>query len=234
MRVLVTRPEPDAERTAERLAARGHQALIAPLTRIVATGAPPPAGPFDALILTSAHAVAALRPSILGGRPVFAVGHRTAAAARAAGLGPVHIAEGDAQALAALVAHRLPPGAALVHAAGRHRKAEPESSLRQAGFAVHVWEVYEACAADALPDGISLCLKSGEIGAALHFSRRHAGLLVELAAAAGLSGELGILKHLCLSHDVAAPLAARGLSVVVSPEPKEEALLSSLDAIGRP
>ncbi|MET0527101.1 MAG: uroporphyrinogen-III synthase, partial [Microvirga sp.] len=43
MRVLVTRSPDDAERTAARLAALGHEALIAPVTRIVPTGDAAPA-----------------------------------------------------------------------------------------------------------------------------------------------------------------------------------------------
>ena len=34
MRLLVTRPEPDAARTAEALRARGHEVLVAPLLRV--------------------------------------------------------------------------------------------------------------------------------------------------------------------------------------------------------
>ena len=34
MRLLVTRPEPDATRQAEKLAARGHEAVLAPLLLI--------------------------------------------------------------------------------------------------------------------------------------------------------------------------------------------------------
>ena len=56
MRILVTRPREQGEATAARLAALGHEALVAPLLTIVPTSGFPPAGPCDALIVTSANA----------------------------------------------------------------------------------------------------------------------------------------------------------------------------------
>ncbi|MFD0460673.1 hypothetical protein ACFQY9_00920 [Microvirga aerilata] len=60
MRVLVTRSPDAAARTARKLAVRGHEACLAPVTRIVPTGAPVPDGPYIALIVTSARSVEAL------------------------------------------------------------------------------------------------------------------------------------------------------------------------------
>ena len=77
MRFLVTRSPDDAVRTGQKLAAIGHEACLAPLTRIVPTGDPLPADPCDALIVTSAHAGDAL-PALDRRKPVFAVGERTA------------------------------------------------------------------------------------------------------------------------------------------------------------
>jgi uroporphyrinogen-III synthase len=54
MRVLVTRPAREAESTARRLQARGHQAVVAPVLEIVRTGFTLPEGPFDAVLATRA------------------------------------------------------------------------------------------------------------------------------------------------------------------------------------
>ncbi len=95
MRLLVTRPEPDAERTAAALRARGHSVVIAPLLRIepladAAIGA----GPWAAVLVTSAniaHAIAGhAKRADLTHLPVFAVGERSAHAMRIAGLRPRH------------------------------------------------------------------------------------------------------------------------------------------------
>jgi uroporphyrinogen-III synthase len=232
MRVLLTRSAEDSARTARRLASHGHDAVIAPLTAIVATGTAPPSVEPDAAILTSAHAVPAL--VTLGTRaPVFAVGRRTAEAAREAGFPTVSTAQGDAADLAALVRRSLPPGAAMLHVAGRHRKAEPEASLRAAGFRVNVWEAYEACAVPRLPDNLPPLLEAGRIDAALHYSRRSAGLLVDLCAREGLLPSFRGLAHVCLSADVAVPLSAVGIAPAIAAEPNEEALLAALDSFPR-
>jgi uroporphyrinogen-III synthase len=232
MRVLVTRPEADAQRTAARLAERGHAAILAPVTVIVPTNAPPPGDPWDAVLLTSANAVPALRQLSVGTRPVFAVGPRTAAAARAAGIADVHEAEGAASALAALVQAMLPAGTHLLHAAAQDRKDEPERSLLTAGYPVLVWETYRAKPVEEPPEALADGLRTGRIDAALHFSRRSASILVRLVEAAGLLQPFRALPHLCLSADVAAALHQVGGTVEVAAAPREEILLDLVDRLG--
>ncbi len=233
MRLLVTRAAADAARTAERLAALGHEAVVAPVIALVPTGAPPPAGSFDAVLLTSAHAAPALAHLDRKDLPVFAVGSRTAAAAREAGLRDVREAAGDAAALAAVLVRRaLPPGARLLHAAGRDRKAEPEASLEGAGYGVAVWEVYAAESLPALPPRIRDELRTGGLDGALHYSRRSAEILLALARAEGLLDALLPLTHLCLSEDVAAPLrAAFAARIRVGERPEERFLLAAIDPV---
>lgn len=228
-RVLVTRPAADARRTAARLAALGHEAVLAPVLAIAPTAEPAPAGPFDAVILTSANALPFVPPErkLL---PTFVVGERTAAAARAAGFARVRVGAGEARSLARLVADHLRPPARLLHAAGRDRKAEPGLSLAARGFEVAAWEAYEARALSSLRDEAQEALAAGTIAAVLHYSRRSAALLLALAGADGLVGALRPPLHLCLSADAAAPLREAGLGrILVAPRLDEAALLALLD-----
>ena len=83
MRLLLTRPEPDAQRTAAALRAQGHDVIIAPLLRIEpAADAEIGAGPWAAVLITSANAAHAVtahaRVAPLRALPVFAVGRRSA------------------------------------------------------------------------------------------------------------------------------------------------------------
>lgn len=236
MRIWVARPEPGATRTAGRLAALGHQALIAPVLTLAPTGARLPGGTASGLILTSANAVRVLDPEDLARFrqcPVFAVGARTAALAREAGFVDVRIAGGDAQALARLVAASLPSSAALVHATGAERKAEPGASLAAAGFQVQACAVYAMRRIPALSRFTAEALAGGTIDAVLHYSRRSAEAAHDLTSAAGRSGAFRALTHYCLSADVAAPLVEAGIAVHFVPErPNEDALLSGLSAPG--
>lgn len=228
MKVLVTRSAPDAARTARKLAALGHAACLAPVTRIVPTGDPAPEAPYDALIVTSAHAADAVA-GLDRQKPVFAVGGHTADAVRARGFNDITVAEGDAVSLSRLIRGQLRPGLVLLHVTARHHKDEPAASLRAAGFSVLQWEAYEAKAVEALPEAAVEALRAGQIGLALHYSRRSADLVVRLAEEAGLAPNLRAVLHLCLSADVAAPLTMAGAATRVAGDPSEDALLRLLD-----
>ena len=118
--MLVTRPEPGAAETAQRLTTLGWEPVLAPALTL----APRPfalAGA-QALLLTSRAAARALPPAGLPpGLPVLAVGEATAAEARRHGWRDVTAAAGDAAALAALAAERLDAARRAAAAGGRHR-----------------------------------------------------------------------------------------------------------------
>ena len=141
MRLLVTRPEPDAERTAAALRARGHVVLVVPLLRIepVEQAAIGP-GPFVALLVTSANAAPAIarhaRFAQLRTLPVFAVGDRSAEAMRAVGFADVASAQGDVSDLARWSLRALKPGASLLYLAGADRSGDLAGLLSGRGFAV--------------------------------------------------------------------------------------------------
>jgi uroporphyrinogen-III synthase len=235
MRVLVVRPEADARRTAARLAERGHEALVAPVLRIEATGAPPPQSSFDAVAVTSANAVPALasiRERVVGA-PLFAVGRRTAEALAKAGLPTAHVAPGDGASLADLVAATVGPGGTVLHVAGRDRKGEPAASLERRGCRVVVWTAYAAVAVASLPDAARRALEEGALDAALQYSRRSAETLLTLAADAGCFVALLSLRHACLSQDAAAPLHSAGARrLIVAARPDEDSLFQALDSAG--
>lgn len=143
MRVLVTRPEPSATRTAERLKAMGHEPLLLPLfvathdrsaiERTLADERP------DALVVTSAEALRALGTAgSLADLPLFAVGDRTAAAAREAGFHTIETAAGDGRALAGLLAARFSnaPKPSLLYLAGEPRAPHLEQALAEQRFTV--------------------------------------------------------------------------------------------------
>lgn len=231
MRVLVTRAAVDAPRTVEALAARGHDAVRAPVTEVRATGAAVPWARADALAATSHHAFAALDANVDRSLPVFAVGRRTAEAARAAGFRDLRVGTGDAAGLATLLHLTLPRPARLLYLAGRHRKPDLEAALDAAGCAVEVAETYAAEAVERWPDAVLDALRGGRVDAALHFSRRSADLALGLADAAGLGDALLGLRHACLSADAAAPLLERGAAAVAWTEhPDEDSLMAVLAA----
>ena len=121
MRVLVTRPLEDGQAIAGRLAALGHQTLLAPLlTTRFFDGPEPDLADVQAILATSANGVRAfVRRSIRRDVPLFAVGPQTAEEARNAGFADVRDADGDARTLAAAAARwAAPDKGTLLHVAG--------------------------------------------------------------------------------------------------------------------
>jgi uroporphyrinogen-III synthase len=238
MRLLVTRPAPDNARTAEALRARGHEVTLAPVLRVEAdAGAELGAGPWAAVLITSANAVRAVadhprKPECLR-HPAFCVGRRSAEAARAAGFADVVAADGNADDLARLVAARAPalaPNHPLLWLAGEDRAGDLAGALAAKGVTVHTVVLYRAVAETTLPAGVRAALGRGAIDGVLHYSRRSADAFEAIAMAARIDLKSLPTKHYCLSAQVAAPLRELGIeSVVVAAHPDEAALLALLD-----
>jgi uroporphyrinogen-III synthase len=236
VRILLTRPEPDAQRTAAALRAQGHDVITAPLLRIEpAADAQIGEGPWAAVLITSANAAHAVavhaRVATLRALPVFAVGRRSAEAMGAAGFADVTSADGDASDLARLVAARLQPAAPLLYLAGEDRSGDLASDLRARGFAVETTMIYRAIAATGLPPAAENALASG-IDGVLHFSRRSAEVFVDAARAAGMLERALQTAHFCLSGPIAEPLALAGAADIrVAERPNEAVLLALIDAV---
>ena len=94
MRVVVTRPQADSERTAAALEALGHEVLVTPLMRIEPVAADL-AGTWSAIVITSANALHAVPATADKTLPMFVVGDRSAEAAWRAGFSEVSSANGD-------------------------------------------------------------------------------------------------------------------------------------------
>lgn len=231
-RVLVTRPEPEAGATARRLAPAGFRPLVLPLSQIVPL--PPVPLPLDAASVAATSA-AALRfagadfLAPLGGKPLFAVGSRTAAMGRAAGFRQVRHAAADAEALARLIlAEATGPVAYLC---GRVRRPDFEHSLRAGGMAVVAIETYDTQALTPAPDRLP-DLSGGEpVDAVLLFSGLGAQALGTLAAQPASAALLRPAAVFALSSRILAALPAawpgEGGRFAAS-EPNEDALVALL------
>ena len=233
MRVLVTRPLEDAERTAAELKARGHEAILAPLMDIRFRSGPLlTLDGVQAILVTSANGIRALAVrSKQRDLPIFAVGPQSAEAARNAGFADVKSANGDATALAeAVKGWARPEAGPLFHAAGAETKGDLAARLSAAGFQVESEVLYEAVPAETLPPDAESALAGGEAEAVLLYSPRSARIFVACLMRAGLAESARRLTALCISDAAAAPLAALPFRVVrVAGHPDQDRLLALLD-----
>jgi uroporphyrinogen-III synthase len=231
LKMLVTRPEPDASETAARLAALDIEPVLEPLLihETLPTSLPDPSG-FAAMALSSASALRALHErgalARYTGLRLFAVGDRSATVARSFGFTDVISAGGSFADLVERLAHARLPGP-VFYPAGIDRVGDLARSLAAFGVMVITTQVYRMRPAAALSAGVRDALAAGQIAAALFYSRRTAETFLELAAA-GLDRRtrtrLGVL---CLSEAVASPLVdAHFVRVGLADHPSEEAMMS--------
>jgi uroporphyrinogen-III synthase len=232
MRLLVTRPLPDAEATALRLRAAGHDVIIEPLLRAELLEHADAADP-TAIAVTSRNGVRALaawrQSAGWRDRPVFAVGAATAATATESGFTDVRSADGDGEALARLIATSLDPGATILYPAAEVRSPAMELALRDSGFDVEVSVAYRMIAADRLPEPVVEALRAGAIDGVLLYSRQGAAVFLRLMEESQIVAALRRLTVFVLSSAVAGGLD--GIEVgrlVVADTPDEDAMMRAV------
>lgn len=224
--LLLTRPEAHARVLADRLADVPHEALFAPVLRIVPL-------PWDralaegvrGVILTSANAVPQV--AYLAPLPAWCVGGATARAAARAGFA-ARASGGDAVALIADLAAECPDGP-LLHAHGAHVARDLAEGLAGRGPQIRSAAVYEA---RLLPWPEAVCDRLAQAAAA---GRRIVAPAFSPRAAAELSARLGAwpesVRLVAISPAAAArlpPALARNATIATHPEAMEPALRAAL------
>jgi uroporphyrinogen-III synthase len=233
MRLAVTRPQDDSERTAAALRARGHEVLIAPLMQVEPVAAAIRES-WGAVVVTSANAPGAIAThparAALIKLPVFAVGRRSADACQQAGFTDVIVAGGDVRDLIRLiVARRADAAGPLLYLAGEDRAADLIGELTARGIAAEMAVVYRAASAP-FPPALIAALEAGDVEAVLHFSRRSAENYLAGAALADLTESALGVRHLCLSAQIAEPLVGAGATrVAIAARPDEASLIAMVD-----
>lgn len=240
MAVLVTRPAPDNDATASALRARNFEPLLAPLLTFQALPFQLEDGrEFRGLILTSTNALRAIGASPelarLQALPVFAVGERTAQAARDGGFQNVRVADGDASALRELVVARSPEkrGAApLLYLAATDVSRNLAGELGLRGINVATVAVYRMMRLDDFAEPVRAAFARDAIEAVLHYSQRSALAFIRAAQHSGLEISALALPQLCLSEPIAVTLREAGASrAIVAKAPTEADLLDALEQV---
>jgi uroporphyrinogen-III synthase len=218
-RVALFREREDAKASAARLRRFGFSVVCLPVIEIRTRPVRPRRARYDAVVATSDkafHADGAADTS----SPLYVVGARTGRAAQARGWRLASPPARDADELVRTLAGALKPKASVLYLAGRDRKEVIEAALSGA-FDVEIVEAYAAEARAAWRPSEARSLAS--CVAALHYSRRSAGLAATLAKTAGLEPCFLELKHVCMSRDVSAPLQAIDANRVAIAETPDEA-----------
>jgi uroporphyrinogen-III synthase len=244
MSILVTRPHPDNEATAEALRARGHVVLLAPVLKFepMAFHDDSEAG-YGAVIVTSANAIRAVAPQLrdlgLLELPLFAVGEHTATVARDIGFDEVIVAGGDAVSLRDKVMQSargklLKKKSTLLYLAGADLSRDLGGELGAEGFNVVTQTTYRMVPVRHLPREVCEGFAAHGIAAVLHYSRRSARAFLEAARDEGVEISALAIPQCCLSEAVAGVLRDAGAQVLVAATPDENALFEALERALRP
>jgi uroporphyrinogen-III synthase len=235
MRLLVTRPEPDAAATAARLAALGHQPLVQPLLRISFNDPPRELERPAAILITSQNAVRALGgwPQTKEWRdvPVFAAGPATARAASALGFSDIRTGAREAASLADTVIGNVVRGSGpVLYPAARDRAGALAGGLTARGYDVRTVEAYQADAVGSLTPHVREALAAGTIDGVLLYSGRTAKAYLTAADAEALNAALARPEYFVISQHVADIVGSTGGRVHVAARPDEDSLMALIPA----
>jgi uroporphyrinogen-III synthase len=194
---------------------------------------------YGAVVVTSANAVRALvghpAEKPLLPLPLFAVGERTAEAARQVGFQNVTAAGGDAASLRDLMtkggrAKGLAKTKPLLYLAGADLSRDLAGELREHGFEVVTATSYRMAPVADLSHAACDAFAAHRIVAVLHYSRRSARAFLDAARAGGVEISALAVPQCCLSEAIAAILREAGAPhVAVAAAPDESALFDAMD-----
>ncbi len=222
MRIWITRAQPGADATAERLRALHFAPVITPVLQVQALQDAPSLEGVGAVAFTSGNAVRAFAGLIAERElPVFAVGDSTAAAAREAGFTQVTSAAGDVSALADRIAQdRQDFVGEVLYPAPAEPAGDLVAALADRGVPARSLPVYRTAAADFTtpPDIDAVMIHSAKA------ARR-------LAQDPALAPAAPAMAAICISAAAAEPLSDAGFrEILVASAPNEAAMLEALRA----
>jgi len=228
--LLVTRPKLEAKPTAHALEMKGHHAVFAPMLLISQVSFEIP-DTERSLIVTSKNSVRFGLANIKNkGRPVFAVGEQTAAAAREFGFTNVTVGPGTARELLPILQEcGDTQKRAYSHLCGNEVAYDICGALKQDGIDATTTTTYQTIPNNHFSPSVVEAFELGEIDGVLFYSARTATIFEETIAELGQHKWLREMVAYCLSSRTADQLLGPWRSVEIAAQPTEQAVFSLFD-----
>lgn len=218
---LITRPEPAASALAKQVTAMGFAVCVSPLITYRDVSVSIDLDSYGGVILSSAAAVPALiRLANSAVHQVYAVGPKTAEAARGAGFQVIEGA-GDAQALIQCV-QAAAPQSPLIHLRGDHSIGDIASKLSAGGIETDECVVYQQLEGRLSPSAQALLCGDSPVILPL-YSPRSAAILTQGVAPKAPVVPVFLSHAVQQSYDWPLPKSAR-----VAAQPNGAAMLDTL------
>jgi len=232
MKILVTRPLEESRATAKALGDLGYDAHIAPMFEIIlCADSAPIKSNTQGIIFTSKTAVRAFCENhATRDLPAWCVGDETESAAKQAGFGTTHSADGDSIALGRkLIEEYDPKRGTLIRIAGDNTPGKLDDLLREKGFNLERHTLYQVRPIERFDEATATLIAQKAIDGVMFFSPFTAQIFTGCAAKAGLAEACRALTAWCISDETARALGALPFRHrIVAPRPTRSALLSLL------
>lgn len=236
MRLLITRPQPDASISADRLRQLGHEVLISSVLNVTFSNNPLTWHQDMGLVVTSRNGIRALSTlstdEMRTKATLFTVGDATAALAKEAEFKNIISASGDVDGLVSLIADKKP--ASTLYICGRDRKSELDAKLQKRGIPVDIAERYHADFATSLTKETINAFEKQTLDGVLHYSARSAEAFSLLMKQKIVSYSTKQITHFCLAKAISSVLDRNmGIHAVVAERPNEQSLCDAIAAYAR-
>ncbi len=246
--IITIRPEPDASRDVDWLRRYHVSAIAVPVMRAEQQSFDlPDTQPFQAIIFTSRHAVAAISGTdgianidkmatfmALRSLPVYAVGRRTALAARQAGFEHVTIGPGDGNTLVPLMMADLNPTAGeILWPSASVISFNIASRLADFGYSVSQIPVYEMVATRHISGDLQSRLVACSSAAVVAMSARSMKLFSQMLNSSQFAGYRKRITVIASSKAIAAAAGSGWANIIVAKAPRRSRVLAIATLIHR-
>lgn len=230
MRLLMTRPEPDASHSAQRLRALGHEVIISSVMETKFSNAPL-SGPYETFVVTSRNGARALFKLLPNEKKatIYTVGDATAELLCDSGFQNVHSASGTVNELVDLITSNNVKQ--LTYICGRDRKGNLEGRLEAKGLSVKLEERYQTEFANSFSQLARDAISNRGLDGVLIYSARSAEAYLEIAERENLSYSTKKLPYFCLAKNITTVFhQGEHKRVFTAATPDENALFKLLQA----
>ena len=240
--IITIRPEPDASRDVDWLRRYQVPAMAAPVIRVEQQSFDlPDTPPFQAIIFTSRHAVAAIdgineiasidnKMATLGALrslPVYAVGRRTALAARQAGFDDVTTGPGNGDSLVPLMVANLNPNAGdILWPSASIISFDIASRLADFGYSVSQIPVYTMVATKPISDDLPARLAACSSAAVVAMSARSMDLFSQMLNTSQFAGYRKRIIVIASSKAIVAAAGSGWADVIIAKAPRRSRVLA--------
>lgn len=229
MNVLITRPEPQATLTYNKLMSAGFAVIsepcqiVKPIESVLQ-----PAG---AYIITSQKGVDhGLKHVADKDAVIFAVGDKTAQAAEDLGFNVIFSADGDSQSLVEVILSRWEPDYGnLLHLSGAEISTDISALLSAIGYSADRTTVYEAVTIENPSKSTIAAINNKEIDTVLFYSAQAVTIFNQWMEQAGLEGALETMQAIVMSDRIAQRLGNQWKSIKIAESKHEDALIKLLN-----